>query len=370
MIENIKNCTGCHACYSICKNGAITMDADKEGFLHPVVDYKKCNKCGECLKVCPLLKKRKLDKSKNAFAAINKNYNTRLKSSSGGIFTILAESIINNSGVVFGALFDNNFNIKHDYINNINDVHKLQGSKYVQSTIGNSYKSVEKKLKENKLVLFSGTPCQIDGLLSFLKKDYKNLICVDFICHGVPSPLVWKKYLEEKKRKYNSKIHKISFRNKNKGWKDFSIKIIFKNNLEYIKKFRDDAYMKGFLRNLYLRKSCYNCQSKGLNRKSDITLADFWGINNILPNINDDKGVSLVILNNQKGEKLFEKIKEKIYFYKVNINDAIKYNPMSIKSAPKNKKRRKFFKKMNHLPIEKLVNKYCKPEKKIYKNYN
>lgn len=238
---------------------------------------------------------------------------------------------------------------------------KLRASKYVQSRIGSTYKEVRELLENYKLVYFSGTPCQIDGLLSFLKKDYDNLICQDIVCHGVPSPKVWKHYL----KKFNlEKDARILFRDKSSGWDSYSFTIEQENRFTQLSSQND--YMKVFLKDLCLRPSCYNCHSKSLHRNSDITLADFWGIKEVCPTLYDNKGTSLVIINSKKGQELFEKIISDIKYQEVDINKAVKYNLSAYKSVNIPKKRKEYLKGVFSSNFNKFSKKYTKVSKKEY----
>ena len=337
------NCTGCSACYSVCPNNSIAMQNDRDGFLHPKINQRTCLDCRMCEKICPVLSDVKNTSfEKIAYACYTKDENIRLKSSSGGIFTELAQLVIKQGGVVFGAAFSGDFlSVEHIVVDNVDELEKLRGSKYVQSDIRNTYKKAETYLKQKRLVLFTGTPCQIAGLNSFLKKSYDNLITQDLICHGVPSPLVWKKYVEYQKEKSNSDIKKISFRDKKHGWKEFGVLFDFKDNSEYLQTFSKDIYMHGFLKNYYLRKSCYNCKFKDGKGNSDITLADFWGIEDVFPEMDDDKGTSLVIVNSEKGQSFFDKLSGSIVFKETSVEITKMYNSAYNESAglPKERKR-------------------------------
>jgi coenzyme F420-reducing hydrogenase beta subunit len=359
MIKENKNCMGCHACDNTCPTQCITMMPDNEGFLYPKVDYSQCIKCKRCISVCPIINKIKVDNNPQAYVSINKDELIRLDSSSGGIFTLIAEKTINGKGVVFGAGYTNNFEIEHKYVDKIEAISELRGSKYVQSKIGNSYKQTKDFLDAGREVLFSGTPCQIAGLNSYLKKSYENLITQDFICHGVPSPKVWREYIEFRENEAKSKVSRVAFRNKDEGWKKFSITFSFQNDMKYKKNLRKDPYLKAFLRDVCLRPSCYECEFKGLNRQSDVTLADFWGIEKFLPDLDDDKGTSLVLVNSELGNRLFNSIKDKIEYQEVNLDQVIKFNSAAIKSSKYNPKREFFFSDLDSLPFNKLVNKYC-----------
>ena len=363
-IKDKKDCCGCYACYNICPKQCITMEKDDEGFWYPKINKVQCINCTLCEKVCPIINSiERIASKKISYAAMNRDEQIRLDSSSGGIFSILAENIIKNNGVVYGASFDKHFDVKHRRIISMADIGLLRGSKYVQSSIGDVYRQVKIDLGNNKQVLFTGTPCQVEGLKSFLKKEYDNLTTMDFICHGVPSPMIWEKYIEEKRIENGKQrqIKNIYFRNKDTGWKLFSLKIIFDKEM-YINDLNNDTFIKGFLKDLYLRPSCYQCKFKKINRVSDITVADFWGIDKVLPNIDDDKGTSLVVVHSEKGKRLFDKLSDKVILSEINLNDGIKYNPSMITSVKYNKKRNEFFtelKKTNNLIG--LIEKYTKP---------
>lgn len=358
-IKAKKNCVGCYACENICPVNCISMISDEEGFWYPKVDNNKCIKCGKCVNVCPTINYETVKNEPVAYACMNKDESIRLESSSGGIFTLIAEQIVEEGGTVFGAGFDENFEVVHSCVDNKEEIKRFRGSKYVQSRIGDSYKKVKKELESGKEVLFTGTPCQISGLKNFLGKSYKNLFCIDIICHGVPSPAVWKKYIGYREKMAGSPAKRIAFRRKDEGWKRFSVSFQFENNTEYRQNFREDLYMKAFLKDICLRPSCYDCKFKSLHRQSDITLADFWGVQNILPDMDDDKGTSLIFINSIAGQAMFEKIKNKIIFEKVDINEAIKHNSSAVKSVNLNPRRNEFFSKINDEPIDELIRKYC-----------
>lgn len=314
-----KECCGCTACYFACPVSAISIIEDEKGFKYPIIDKEKCINCKKCVKVCPINQKVNNIKNQQVFALKNKNENIRITSSSGGFFFELAKRIIEQKGIVYGAVFNEDCDVVHEEINKIEDIEKLKGSKYVQSNIGDTYKKIEEKLKEKKTILFSGTPCQVLGLIKYLGKDYENLITCDFVCHGVPSPKIFnehKKYLE---KKYKSKIEKITFRHKDK--KSISnIKATFKNGSNYINGDKKDDYYFLFLKNCILRESCFNCHFANTNRVSDITMGDFWGVNKVIKKFDDGKGVSLVIINTNKGLDIYRNIEDKYYGVKSDIN--------------------------------------------------
>ncbi|MEW9094149.1 MAG: Coenzyme F420 hydrogenase/dehydrogenase, beta subunit C-terminal domain [Clostridiaceae bacterium] len=360
IINDKKDCMGCHACSNICPQTCISMENDSEGFWYPKVDYQKCIKCKLCVKVCPIINKITVKNEPKAYASINKDEFIRQESSSGGIFTLVAETIIDNGGAVFGASFDKEFSVFHSYVETKEELEKFRGSKYVQSRIGSAYNETKEFLDQGRNVLFTGTPCQIGGLKSYLQKDYDNLFCMDIICHGVPSPKAWQKYISYQENNAGSSIRRIAFRCKNEGWKRYSISLSFNNDMEYLESHKKDLYMKAFLKNVCLRPSCYACNFKTLHRQSDITLADFWGVQNVLPDMDDDKGTSLIFVNSVSGQYMLEHIKDRILYKEVDIERAILYNPSAIKSVEHNLKRESFFKELEQISFEELVEKYCK----------
>lgn len=370
-IQDKTNCMGCHACYNKCPVKAIEMVEDDKGFKYPNVNKEKCINCGLCEKVCPILNKNKIENKPKAFAVKNRNEEIREQSSSGGMFTLLAESVIKDGGVVFGAEFDESWKLKHTCAENIEDLQKFRGSKYLQSTIGDTYKNVKELLTEGRKVLFTGTPCQIEGLKSYLEKEYENLLTQDIICHGVPSPKIHDRYIKSIMRRYKAKnIENITHRTKVKGWKNWCVRIKL-DNKEYIKSHNEDIYMQAFLQNITLRESCYNCQFKKKNRISDITLADFWGIEKVVPEMDDDKGTSLVIINSKKGQKIFDELKEKIIYKEVDFEKSITDNPSMTASSKENPNRTGFFDDLDKMSFDKLAKKYIRKKnllKKI-KNY-
>ncbi len=337
-------CCGCSACYDVCPKSAIKMVEDNEGFLYPVIDKDKCIECGLCEKICPTKNRRDSQSLLEAYAAYNTDENIRMKSSSGGVFTLVAEYVLKNQGVVYGAAFDENFEVEHLRVESVEELEFLRGSKYVQSKLDGIYNLCKKDLEIGKQVLFTGTPCQVSGLKSFLRKNYDNLVCMDIVCHGVPSRMVWRKYLEHRINFAKSKIAQIAFRLKDEGWKQFAVKFTFVNSTAYCQNFQDDIYMRGFLKDLYLRPSCYNCQFKTKDRVSDITVADFWGIDRLYPEWDDDKGMTLLIVHSQIGKKALENVKPNLFLKSVYIDEAVKFNTSMVKSVALNKNRESFFK--------------------------
>lgn len=339
-ITQKQDCCGCNACAQICPKQCITMQEDNEGFLYPRVDTENCIDCHLCEKICPVSNHGTERKPLKVYAAINKDEEVRQQSSSGGIFTALAEQVIKQGGVVFGARFDEQWQVKHDYAETMEGLAAFRGSKYVQSRIENTYQEAERFLKARRKVLFSGTPCQIAGLQNYLRKEYDNLLTVDFICHGVPSPMVWRRYLKEevarqcdrKNSVLSHPIHEedvlvegISFRDKTMGWKKFSFALTLSTTNGSGEKIQfcscspmtKNEYLRGFMSNVYLRPSCYSCAFKCLKSKSDITLGDFWNIRLYNKHLDDNQGLSLMLLNNSRGLCLANAIRSEVAFYSI-----------------------------------------------------
>jgi coenzyme F420-reducing hydrogenase beta subunit len=353
------SCCGCYACKNVCPKNAISMKEDAQGFEYPVINAQFCINCGLCKKVCPILNKKvEADNLPKAYAGYNKNTDIRMESSSGGIFTEISKKIIEDDGVIFGAIFDEKFNVIHEEISDISNLGKIRGSKYIQSQIKDTYKRARKYLEEGRKVLFTGTPCQIEGLYSYLRKDYENLYTQDLICHGVPSKKIWKKYLEYRELKDDGKITNLSFRNKhNKGWNNYQTHFEYEGKQIDIDH-NEDYYMRLFLSDIALRPSCYECQFKKKHKMSDITLADFWGINEIMPEMNDEKGTSLIIVNSEKGNTLLNSIKTSICIAEVEFEKAIKSNKSMYQSPELEKQKNDIYKDLEKLDIEEIVKKY------------
>lgn len=360
QITNKAECCGCGACANICPKNCITMTADEEGFLYPSVEKSACINCDACVRVCPELNKPTGGGTPSAYAAYTPDDNTRKDSSSGGIFSVLASHVLKDNGVVFGAAFDEDFNVKHIFVDKEADMYKLRGSKYLQSRTEDCFVQAKKFLNEGRKVLYSGTPCQIAGLYNYLGKDYDNLILVDIICHGVPSPLVWQKYLQSlPQASSRRKPRRISFRHKNYGWKRYSVSIKY-DDTEYLCEHDKDTFMRVFLKDLCLRPSCYNCPAIGANRISDFTLADFWGIQYVCPKMDDNNGTSLVIIHSDKGSSIFDSVRASLRYKQVDFAHAIKYNPAMITSKAKSTVRDAFMNEViNGRELAFLVKEYC-----------
>jgi len=361
MIKTIakSDCCGCLACCNICPNGSMTMKADTEGFLYPEVDMTNCLNCNLCEKACPIFKPKPNNDWTISYAAQNKDKQQRMNSSSGGIFRLLAEEVISQNGVVFGAKFADDFSVIHDYTDSLDGIAKFQGSKYVQSNIGRSYSIAKGFLEAGRITLFTGTPCQIAGLHSYLGKYYENLLTQDIICHGVPSPKVWKAYLDYHRKKAGAEITEIAFRNKKTGWHEFQLVFTFDDGKKYEQKFYNDPYMNGFLCNTFLRPSCSKCHFKTIHRYSDLTLADFWGVEKIAPDMDDNQGTSLVMLHTSKGVSFFKAIEKRIAYKVVELDQALLYNAPAYKSSVPNSCRDVFFRDLDDTIFSLVLKTYC-----------
>lgn len=364
-ITDKKNCCGCSACEQSCPKHCITLNADNEGFMYPAVDQNSCINCGLCETVCPIIKPKEKEKCDTvAFAAYCKDVTIRRESSSGGIFSLVATVILNRGGVIYGAAFDKSFDVVHQKIEAIEDLGKLRGSKYVQSNKLEVFTEIKELLSKGILVLFSGTPCEVSALYKYLgHKDTTNLYTCDFVCHGVPSPKIWKIYLDEKEKEYDAKTEHVFHRDKRHGWKTFSITLQLSRmskTTEYSKILTFDKYLQTFLRNVSLRPSCYNCKFKGVERVSDITLADFWGIRRVLPAMNNDTGVSLVLVQSEKGKELFRLIKPEIEYKKVGLQQVVKINENITVSTKEPQNRKQYFENIDNLAFNELYNSYVK----------
>lgn len=347
-IKDKENCCGCSACAQACPKNCIQMKSDTEGFLYPQANQESCIECGLCERVCPIINyKPKTETVLSAYAGYVKNESVRLKSSSGGLFTAIAESVLYENGVVFGAAFDDKMHVGHIAVSGEADLDLLSGSKYVQSDINYTYAEAKKYLDEGKKVFFTGTTCQISGLKHFLRKDYSNLITADVLCHGTPSPKLWKKYLEDQEKYYGASVENVAFRHKKTGWKTYSIEMDFSNSATYFRKYNHDIYMMMFIGNICLRPSCHDCKFKTLERDSDLTLGDAWGINKILPELDDDKGTSVILVHSEKGQAIIDAISDKLVIKKYDADKLLPPTADSRRSVKRHANREHFFRRLN-----------------------
>lgn len=393
-IKDKKDCCGCSACVQRCPKQCISLHEDAEGFLYPNVDENICISCGLCEKVCPVVNQSDEHEPLAVYAAMNPDESIRMQSSSGGVFTLLAEKVLAEGGVLFGACFNERWEVVHDFVETKEELARFRGSKYVQSKVGDTFRLAENFLKQGRTVLYSGTPCQIAGLKLFLRKSYDNLLAVDFICHGVPSPGVFRTYLQNEINRCAARqgggkntvllpciplvserdglackgntIQSISFRDKRNGWKKYGFALVLskasaageKNSvlLSY-EPLDNNVFMRGFLRDLYLRPSCYACPHKHLKSGSDITLGDWWGIDSLMPEIDDDRGVSAVTVNTEKGRAALTAIE--VHVYPLPYEELTKRNSALVKSAAVPENRGDFF-KADGRTLEEKIRKLCK----------
>lgn len=297
-IVSKNKCTGCTACTSSCPKQAISMQINSEGFKYPIIDKEKCINCGLCKKKCPVLNTKENSSINKAYIGYAKEDNIINNSSSGGIFSLIANYILENNGIIIGAAFNKDNKLKHIAITKKEELYELKGSKYLQSDLDSIFTYIKEKINDNK-ILFAGTPCQIAGLKAFLNKDYDNLVCIDLVCYGVPSPKLFDKYIKELESQNKSKVLQYVFRNKSTGWDTYSNTIKFEDK-EITELASENNYIKLFLSHSPLRESCYNCNFKLGNKYSDITLGDFWGVQNCYPEMYNKKGVSAIIINTKK----------------------------------------------------------------------
>lgn len=365
------HCSGCSACHDACPRGAISMVSDAEGFLYPQVDTERCVNCGICAKVCPSLNRPDPRTPLAVYAAKAKDTELRLASSSGGVFSLLARQILAKGGKVFGAAFDKkDWSVEHIGVTDEEGLAELRGSKYVQSRTAGIYREVKSALGANIPVLFSGTPCQIAALRAYLNSPtpthYANLFLVDVACHGVPSPAVWQKYLDWQCEAASAlgrgsapaegrNIRRISFRCKNCGWKRYSLSLRFANDKEYLRQFPEDPFMRAFLHELCNRPSCHDCQVRELRSGSDLTIADFWGIDRVMPDFDDDCGTSLVLANTEKGAALLNSITPDIELRQSTFNNALSGNSALVRSPTPHRNRAKFLEKCRAKNFDKFV---------------
>ena len=357
-------CCGCCACVDICVHKAITLKEDIEGFWYPVVDKDKCTDCGLCEKACPelnitTLKKNDYLQPAKTIAAIHKNMRVRWDSTSGGAFTALADAMYRQGGYVCGAIYNEDFSVRNYISNNKEDLVKIRSSKYLQSKAEGIYAEIRQLLRKGEKVLACGTPCQMAALRSFLRKDYENLIIVDFICRGVNSPKVYRKYLDSLERKYGSKVVYVKAKNKELGWRNLTRKVVFENGEAYYGVKMEDDFRRGYHTNVFCRPSCYTCQYKGFPRIADITIADYWGIEKVDKNLDNNIGTSMILLNSKKGEEFFELVKNDLEYTETAFESILAGNgalatPLS---APKIN-REEFFKDLDEGTFESVTEKY------------
>lgn len=361
VICEYKYCTGCEACVNICKRQCISMAENEHGFLYPSVDTAQCVSCGLCSKVCPVNTPVERFPHKQVYASLATDDAQRAASTSGGIFPLLAKSIISEDGYVYGVILDDSLVVRHAEAHTMAEVAPMRGAKYVQSSVGSCYQMAESRLKSGNKVLFTGTPCQIAGLRNYLKKDYPNLLAVDILCHGVPSPGLFQKYVKHEESIAQAPMKDIRFRTKEIGWKSSVCVRIFQNGVEH---HDEDSFVPGFLDCLSLRESCFSCKYASDIRSGDISLGDFWGYKESAPEYieDDDKGISLVMINTPKGEVAYKKIQKHIASAKRTIEDAKKCNEVLSHPESKPQMAELFWQDSLSMDWSDLSSKYIRPQ--------
>lgn len=356
-------CTGCGMCAVICLSSAIQMQADEHGFLHPTVDAAKCTDCGLCIRKCPISAPPQASAHTDILTGYAKDETLLPASSSGAIFPVLAAEIIRRGGIVFGAAFDGDFNVVHTAAETLSELSALCSSKYVQSYITpDCYSRVKKTLSDGRWVYFSGMPCQIVALKSYLGREYETLITQDTACHSVPSPMVWKDYAAALEKQHGGKLTSFSFRNKSNGWEDYHIYAAFDNDKEFRQSAAENPYQRGFLKGLYSRNSCFLCRFKGIERCSDITLADYWGVKGIQPEAYNPQGTSLILLHSDKGHALLESCKDKLQITTA-ADSAFTFNPAVLTPIQKPARYDEFWAGYGKTSFYELVSSCCEPTK-------
>lgn len=363
-ICDLEKCTGCAACINTCNHESIKMTENQQGFLYPCIDESKCIQCNLCRQVCPVNHPTKPNNHLHVYAALVKDDVERAKSTSGGIFACLAKKVIKAGGYVYGAILDTDLVVHHTEAHTLEELEQQRNSKYVQSHIGNTYQQAKKRLLNGKQVLFSGTPCQIAGLRNYLKKDYPNLLTVDILCHGVPSPGMFSRYVKSEEEIAGKKMHRMLFRSKVVGWKKNFCVRTFDNDTEAD---WGDTFVPGFLKNYYLRESCYSCEYATEKRQGDITLGDYWGYQESAPDYieDDDKGISLVIINTEKGKKAFKDIRKEIVYAVRTMDDAKRGNAVLYKPCDKPDNYSSFWNDVESMNWRSLAEKYFQAQDKI-----
>lgn len=366
-ITNKIECCGCQACGDICSKKAISFKSDEEGIWYPVVDKGLCVDCGLCEKVCPIINRTSCPtnaKTPECYVLQAPSSYDRLQSASGAAYTLLARAIFEKGGFVAGHIWDDNFGVKGYISGDSKDLEMLRGTKYLQSNVEGVYIAVRNLLKEGKIVLFSGTPCQNAAMRSFLRKDYDNLIMTDFVCMGIDSPLAFKKYIESLENQYKSKIVYFKAKSKEVGWRYLTNKAVFENGKSYFGINGIDANLNATFLNVLVRPSCYDCKFKGFPRVSDMTIGDYWRRRYDNDPLDDNTGTSYIMIHNEKAKKLFEAIEKKCIHRKVTFEDIISANRHALQSLPQPSfSRKEFYERLKHEDFAKLVESYFHKKK-------
>lgn len=366
-IEKIK-CTGCGVCKSICPSAAISMARDLEGFWYPDVDEDRCSACGSCINVCPIsqeiISENQNESQVEIYAAWSLDKENRFLSTSGGIFSEFALAVLKEGGVVCGASYDGVYEVRHVLIDNRAELEKLRQSKYVQSNMGEIYKEIAAQLSQGKSLLFCGNPCQCQAVFNYCKEckvNIEKLYLIDFICRGSNSPKVYEKFLKELEKEYQSVVNKVWFKNKTYGWNCFSTKIEFENGASYLKDRYHDTFIRGYIEeNLYIRPSCADCNFKGFNRISDITLGDFWGVQLRELSKERDGGTSMVMLHTEKGKGLWNTILDRVWSAEKTLKEVTAGNSCFAHSVKYGEHREEFMKDLDRIPVIENIERFLK----------
>ena len=359
QIASIESCTGCSACMAVCPKNAIAMHPDSEGFMRPKVDNALCIGCHLCEKTCPVLHPGNPDEHPACYAALTKDDALRMKSSSGGIFSELAKSILASGGVVFGCVLEKPELVAiHKGVDAEEGLAELRGSKYVQSDVRNTFREAKIALDAGRQVLYSGTPCQIAGLNAFLRKPYEKLLTVEVLCHGAPSPAVFEEYKKRLVRKFRKTPVSIVFRNKYYSWRRCSLVSAFADTSENREDLYSNPYIRAFLLDFTLRPSCYQCAARAAKSGADITIGDFWGIEDVCPELDDNRGISAVMIHTNRGHNVWNKCRPNLICKTVTDGAIIRSNPAYVRSVELKPGRQDFMRRYHQGSWERLIP-YC-----------
>lgn len=357
MIDRIsvEQCTLCGSCYNACPVDAISFKTLYLDFLYPAIDNSRCVGCDRCEKSCPILADKQEPESGYpiAFAARSRDEEARRKSSSGGVFYELASEILSEGGYICGAVFDDHFHVKHIVSNTQKDLYRMMGSKYAQSDMGMCFRQIKTLLDEGKNVLFTGCPCQVAGLRTYIGRKHPNLLLVELICHGIPSDHMLQTYIGMQERKYGARLKEMEFRNKEKGWHNSSVRMEFENGRVHSEPMTFDTYMQGYFRGVTLKESCFSCQFRGFKSGSDLTIGDLWGAEISIPDMDDNNGLSAVIVNSEKGTLFLNR--SKIIRRQFEIDKILKYNQSLLTSFDEGAQRTAFYAYTEKYDLERAI---------------
>ena len=356
-------CSGCGTCSLVCPSASIVMKKDWDGFMRPSVDLNSCINCRKCMSKCPVLQKKGNASLKKVYAAFNRDETEVKKSTSGAIFPLLAKHILSKDGIVVGASFDKQLHVMHTIAESESEMNEQRFAKYVQSEVDTVFLKIKEFLEDERLVLFTGTPCQVAGLKNFLGKQYNNLFTVDCSCHGVPSPGLWERWITEFEKMHDCKINKVNFRvQSGRNWNQYSV-VYYTDRGEFSYPKNDDAYLKAFRQNLSLRPSCFACHFKGWERFADLTVGDFWGIEEICPEMTHDNGTSMVLVHTERGQKLLASVAENLAIKQIDTPKAQTVNDATWQSVVSSPKRKAFMMRLYDETVSESVE-HCQVKEK------